>query len=101
MLDLNNEFLYQDFLSLQAIDKFGDPIVFSIFGNVLFLTSFLFIGPLPFLPFDPYKYLIQGMMAVAGFAYSCMVVSSFTRAQRRVLELGYATGINSSVLISG
>lgn len=40
-------------------------------------------------------------MALAGFAYSCMVVSSFSRAQRKVLDMGYAEGINTSVMISG
>jgi len=67
-----------------AIDKVGKPIGFSLMGNGLFLIAFLFIGPLPFVNFEPYKSLIQGMMCLAGFAYSCMVVSSFSRAQSRV-----------------
>ena len=40
-------------------------------------------------------------MALAGFAYSCMVVSSFSRAQNRVLQMGYADDINTYVMISG
>ena len=40
-------------------------------------------------------------MALAGFAYSCMVVSSFSRAQSRVLSLGYQDDINTYVMISG
>ena len=40
-------------------------------------------------------------MALAGFAYSCMVVSSFSRAQRRVLDMGFADDINTYVMISG
>lgn len=83
------------------IDKFGNPVVFSMFGNFLFLLSFLFIGPLPFMLLEPYKSLIQGMMALAGIAYSCMVVSSFSRAQVRVLQLGFADDINTYVMISG
>ena len=43
----------------------------------------------------------QGMMSLAGFAYSCMVVSSFSRAQRRVLDMGFADDINTYVMISG
>ena len=41
------------------------------------------------------------MMALAGIAYSCMVVSSFSRAQVRVLQLGFADDINTYVMISG
>merc|ERR1719273_2667787 len=84
-----------------CIDKFGSPIMFSMFGNCLFLIAFMFIGPLPIFPIIPYKSLIQGMMCLAGFAYSCMVVSSFSRAQRRVLDMGFADDINTYVMISG
>lgn len=42
-----------------AIDKLGQPVLFSLMGNSLFLISFLFIGPLPFIDFEPYKALIQ------------------------------------------
>ena len=40
-------------------------------------------------------------MALAGFAYSCMVVSSFSRAQRRILDMGFANDITTYVMISG
>ena len=40
-------------------------------------------------------------MALSGFAYACMVVSSFSRAQKSVLELGFQDGINTHVMISG
>ena len=40
-------------------------------------------------------------MACAGIAYACLVVSSFSRAQRRVLEMGFADDINTYVMISG
>ena len=40
-------------------------------------------------------------MALAGIAYSCMVVSSFSRAQSRVLQLGFADDTNTHTMISG
>ena len=40
-------------------------------------------------------------MALAGFAYSCMVVSSFSRVQKQVLDMGFADDINTKVMISG
>ena len=40
-------------------------------------------------------------MALAGFAFSCMVVSSFSRAQQKVLDMGYPNDMNTSTMISG
>ena len=33
-----------------VIDKVGCPIGFSLFGNALFMTTFMLIGPAPFIP---------------------------------------------------
>ena len=41
------------------------------------------------------------MMALAGIAYASLVVSSFSRAQKRVLEMGFADDIHTYVMISG
>ena len=41
------------------------------------------------------------MMALAGVAYAALVVSSFSRAQKKVLEMGFEDGINTSTMISG
>ena len=43
----------------------------------------------------------QGMMALAGLSYASIVVSSFSRAQNRVLQMGFADDINTYVMISG
>jgi len=40
-------------------------------------------------------------MALAGIAYAALVVSSFSRAQKRVLDMGFADDINTYVMISG
>ena len=40
-------------------------------------------------------------MALAGFAYSALVCSSFSRAQKRVIEMGFSDDINTYVMISG
>ena len=44
---------------MQIMDKTGNPIVFSMMGNCFFLCTFLLIGPVPFVPMDPSKHLIQ------------------------------------------
>ena len=101
-------------------------------GNALFMTAFIFVGPLPFVHLRPTKELIrvryahisficliikrnerfsvceiifllyfQGMMALAGLSYASIVVSSFARAQNRVLQMGFADDMNTYVMISG
>ena len=44
---------------------------------------------------------MQGMMALAGFAYSALVCSTFSRAQKQVIEMGFLDDINTYVMISG
>ena len=41
------------------------------------------------------------MMGLAGLSYASLVVSSFSRAQNRVLQMGFADDINTYVMISG
>ena len=40
-------------------------------------------------------------MALAGFAYSALVCSTFSRAQKQVIEMGFLDDINTYVMISG
>ena len=93
----------------------------------MFLITFTFVGPVSFVPIAPSEHLIQvmpmrlmdnpdrqpdiwlelpiitiqAMMALAGFAYSALVCSSFSRAQKRVIEMGFSDDINTYVMISG
>ena len=41
------------------------------------------------------------MMVLGGFAYSLHVCSSFSRAQNKVIAMGYADDINTYIMISG
>jgi hypothetical protein len=63
-------------ISLQSIDKIGNPIMFSMFGNCLFLVAFLLIGPLPFVKFEPYKTLIQ---VFTDYLHNCNTFLSTTQ----------------------
>ena len=40
-------------------------------------------------------------MGLTGCAYSIIVVSSFSRAQEQVKDMGFADDINTKVMISG
>jgi len=84
-----------------AITKQKQALLFSMMGNALFMTAFIFVGPLPFVHLRPTKELIRGMMALAGLSYASIVVSSFARAQNRVLQMGFADDMNTYVMISG
>ena len=63
--------------------------------------AFLFVGPVPFIPIETKLSIIQGMAGLAGFAYASLVVSSFARAQRAAINLGYADDIDTYIAISG
>lgn len=41
------------------------------------------------------------MMALAGLTYGIVVTCSYSRAQNRALEAGYANDTNTNVMISG
>ena len=45
----------------QAIDKWGYPTCFSLAGNLMFLITFTFVGPVSFVPIAPAEHLIQVM----------------------------------------
>ena len=49
----------------------------------------------------PFILFIQAMMALAGISYSMMVCSSFSRAQKRVIKMGFSDDINTYIMISG
>ena len=41
------------------------------------------------------------MMALAGLTYGIVVTCSYSRAQNKALEAGYANDTNTNVMISG
>ena len=45
--------------NFQAIDKVGYPTCFSLAGNLMFLITFSFVGPVSFIPIEPAEHLIQ------------------------------------------
>ena len=47
------------------IDQFGKPLLFSIVGNLLFFTVFVFVGPIPFIRFAKTTKITKGMMVLA------------------------------------
>ena len=83
------------------IDLFGQPLVFSTIGNALFITVFTFIGPIPFISVTLTTDIIKVIMSVAGISYATLLVSSFGRAQYKILTYGYKNNVNTHLMISG
>ena len=73
----------------------------SIVGNLSMAIAFVFLGPVPFIPVETQLSVIQGMVAMVGFGYALVMVSSFGRAQSAALNLGYADDLNTYIMISG
>ena len=63
--------------------------------------AFLFVGPVPFIPIETKVFTIQGAACIAGFGYALIVVSSFARAHKATMNLGYADDIDTYIAISG
>lgn len=82
-------------------DKINYPTLVSILGNLFMAIAFLFIGPVPFIPLSPSVSLIEGMMAVVGFGYAMVMVSTFGRAQSAAIRKGFKDDIDTYLLISG
>ena len=64
-------------------------------------TSFLYVGPVPIIPLETSLSVINAMVALVGFGYGLVMVSSFGRSQRAALNLGFADDINTYIMISG
>ena len=73
----------------------------SIIGNLFLATTFLLIGPIPCLPFIPSVSIIQGTVAISGFGYAMVVVSTFGRSQKAAVGKGYNNDIKTHLIISG
>ena len=63
--------------------------------------AFLFVGPVPFIPIETKVFIIQGMACIAGVSYALIVVSSFARAHKAAMNLGYADDIDTYIALSG
>ena len=64
-------------------------------------TAFLYVGPVPFISLETSLSVINVMVALVGFGYGLVMVSSFGRSQRAALSLGFADDINTYIMISG
>ena len=89
------------YLVLKICDKLRYPTIVSICGNGAMVIAFLYLGPVPFIHLETSLSVIMAMVALVGFGFALVMVSSFGRTQRAALTLCYANDINTSIMISG
>jgi hypothetical protein len=86
---------------LQACDKVLYPTVVTLFGHIVMMVMFVFIGPLPFLSIKPTLTLIEVMTGLYGLGYAPVKVSSFVRSQNAAIKSGFDDTIETYSQISG
>ena len=89
------------FFFFEVCDKLRYPTIVSIIGNVAMAMAFLYVGPVPFIPLETSLSVINAMVALIGFGYGLVMVSSFGRSQRAALNLGFSDDIDTYIMISG
>ena len=93
--------LHNVYYIFQFCDKTKYPTFMSLIGNMVMAAAFLFVGPAPFFNVKTSTGLIKGMLALAGFGYAFVVVSTFTRAESGALKKGFSDDIQTYLMISG
>ncbi len=67
MLAFSTNFIKCFVFSFQLSDNLSiNKVFFSMFGNLLITSSFVLLGPLPFIPLEPSVGLIMTGIALAG-----------------------------------
>ena len=73
----------------------------SLIGNICLALALILLGPMPFLPLEPSRSLIEGSLALIGFCSALLMVASFLRANRAAIHEGYQDDMNTYTFISG
>ena len=80
-------------------DKLQRPGWLSILSNLVLVIAFTFLGPIIFLPIQP-TFLISTISAsLMGMGFGIAVVTSFRRAQKAVISLGFKEDWNTYLTI--
>ena len=77
------------------------PTLVSAAGNLAWTCSFIFMGPLPSVGFDPSWSSITVAVGLAGSGFGCLLVSSFGRAQNAAFRKGFPKDIDTYLMVSG
>ncbi|GFR33623.1 MFS-type transporter SLC18B1 [Trichonephila clavata] len=78
----------------------GNPLFINIIGSVLTCVGLLFIGPVPFLPFQATLWTVIGSLVVIGFGLSAKLVSSFVGALQNTILRGFPDNLATYGMVS-
>ncbi len=81
-------------------DKVLPPVAVTCIGSALITVSFLFIGPVPFIPLETSLNLCIAMLVVHGVGFAAQLVAGFSSAHRQALFNGFDDNINTYALVS-
>jgi len=70
-------------------------------GAVLTTISLIFLGPLPFFPFEKSLPLVISCLVLHGVGFAATLVSSFGLSQKEAIAHGFPDNISTYGLISG
>ena len=89
-------------LSGYCADKLIHPGTLTIIGLLLLLTSFILLGPAPFLPLPPsFSLTILGLL-LQGAGAGAVIVSSYSSALRATLMIpGFSASVSTYSIVSG
>jgi hypothetical protein len=78
-----------------------EPLLVITIGAFLVTISFVFIGPLPFIPMAKTLPTIITCIVVHAIGFAGILVSGFGMSHREAVAHGFPDGINTYALISG
>ncbi|PRD37047.1 UNVERIFIED_CONTAM: Slc18b1 [Trichonephila clavipes] len=78
----------------------GNPLFINIIGSILTCVGLLFIGPVPFLPFQATLWTVIGSLVVIGFGLSAKLVSSFVGALQNTILRGFPDNLATYGMVS-
>ncbi|XP_064112403.1 MFS-type transporter SLC18B1-like [Macrobrachium nipponense] len=83
-------------------DKHINPTIVVIFGAFVIVTSFLMVGPAPFLPIGPITIPVCIVALILhGIGFGAELVATFTSAHRDAVANGFPDDIQTYGMVSG
>ena len=88
---------------MQICDKIKYPTTLTLLGHSIMATAYILIGPAPFLDglVSNSVNLAYFVAALIGISWSLVAVSSFNRASRTAMRLGYYDDMKTNLNLAG
>ncbi|GIY24981.1 MFS-type transporter SLC18B1 [Caerostris darwini] len=84
----------------KVCDVGGNPLFINLSGSTMVCVGLLFIGPVPFLPFEATLWTVIGSLVLIGFGLSAKLVSSFVGALKSTISRGFPDNLATYGMVS-